>query len=624
MKIIKLVLLIWVLVLVNPKSIWASSDSIALKKIIQIESYIYQDPLKAKAALLSLLKQHDDAADSTKGLIYLKLGTSYGMTNNLDSGIWSIKQALHALPKEAIEFAGALKLLAIIYRLKGDYANAETTIKRTLALNDSLWKEPFQKVLTLEEYASLCLDLKDYYKATSLYLEAIQIAASPGFKDPKGSYTQLKLRINLAEAYLASRNYPFAIREFLAALPQLDALKDNEGYLRTGIALSSAYMGEGRLNECDSLLSKLLPIARLVGNEELQSYLWIRQGMSYAARKDFSAALPYYRKAYGPMKQNNSFMLISECVNNYLAALSNTKDRNEALQIINDETVKAAVEQSLPEDRLAYMRQSIRFIHDELFSDNSYSYLTELLDLTDSVHAENQRNSAAELQAKYQFDKQQESEQLLMRENSLLKEKAEFKRKQLYLFIAIAMLVIIILSLNLRRVRQRALLQANELKAQQQEIRFQKDRSEWMEREKSFRDQLINQQKIVLTQAIADKDEMSRKLKELVTENKEQRRIELLDQLEKSKDKKLNIEVLLSQFNAVYPTFASQLMKKFPKLSQADVQFCTLVRMNLTTKEISILLNIEPRSIYIKKYRTMEKMGLGENDDFEKLVFEIG
>jgi len=624
MKKIKLLLLIWVLVLVNPKSIWASSDSIALKKIIQIESYIYQDPLKAKAALLFLLKEYNDAADSTKGLIYLKLGTAYGMTNNLDSGIWSIQQALHTLPKEAIEYAGALKLLAIIYRLKGDYTNAETTIKRTLALNDSLWKEPFQKVLTLQEYASLCLDRKDYFKATSLYLGAIQIAASPGFKDVKGSYTQLKLRINLAEAYLASRNYPFAIREFLGALPKLDSLKDNEGYLRTGIALSSAYLGEGLLNECDSLLSKLHPIARLVGNEELQSYLWIRQGMSYAARKDFSAALPYYRRAYGPMKQNNSSFLISECVNNYLAALSNTNDRNEALQIINDKTVKAAVEQSLPADRLAYMRQSIRFIHDDLFSDKSYSYLTELLDLTDSVHAENQRNSAAELQAKYQFDKQQEFEQSLMRENSLLKEKAEFKRNQLYLFIAIAMLVIIILSMNLRRVRQRALLQANELKAQQQEILFQKDRTEWMEREKSFRDQLINQQKIVLTQAIADKDEMSRKLKELVTENKEQRRIELLDQLEKSKDKKLNIEVLLSQFNAVYPTFASQLLKKFPKLSQADVQFCTLVRMNLTTKEISILLNIEPRSIYIKKYRTMEKMGLGDNDDFEKVVFEIG
>ena len=181
MKKIKLLLLIWVLVLVNPKSIWASSDSIALKKIIQIESYIYQDPLKAKAALLFLLKEYNDAADSTKGLIYLKLGTAYGMTNNLDSGIWSIQQALHTLPKEAIEYAGALKLLAIIYRLKGDYTNAETTIKRTLALNDSLWKEPFQKVLTLQEYASLCLDRKDYFKATSLYLGAIQIAASPGF-----------------------------------------------------------------------------------------------------------------------------------------------------------------------------------------------------------------------------------------------------------------------------------------------------------------------------------------------------------------------------------------------------------------------------------------------------------
>ena len=106
-------------------------------------------------------------------------------------------------------------------------------------------------------------------------------------------------------------------------------------------------------------------------------------------------------------------------------------------------------------------------------------------------------------------------------------------------------------------------------------------------------------------------------------EKQEERRSELLDQLKNSKEQKLSIEILLAQFNAIHPTFASQLLKKFPDLSQADVQFCTLFRMNLTTKEISVLLNIEPRSIYKKKYRTMEKMGLGENDDFEKVLYGI-
>ena len=81
------------------------------------------------------------------------------------------------------------------------------------------------------------------------------------------------------------------------------------------------------------------------------------------------------------------------------------------------------------------------------------------------------------------------------------------------------------------------------------------------------------------------------------------------------------MESLLSQFNAVYPTFAASLVKRYSELTQADVQFCTLYRMNLTTKEISVLLNIEPRSVYIKKYRVVEKMGLSETEQFEQVLF---
>lgn len=79
----------------------------------------------------------------------------------------------------------------------------------------------------------------------------------------------------------------------------------------------------------------------------------------------------------------------------------------------------------------------------------------------------------------------------------------------------------------------------------------------------------------------------------------------------------------MSHFSKVYPGFTSALVTQYPKLSPADVQFCSLIRMNLMTKEISRLLHIEPRSIYVKKYRIMEKMGLGAGDDFEQIIFSL-
>jgi len=54
------------------------------------------------------------------------------------------------------------------------------------------------------------------------------------------------------------------------------------------------------------------------------------------------------------------------------------------------------------------------------------------------------------------------------------------------------------------------------------------------------------------------------------------------------------------------------------------MQFCILYRMNLSTKEISALLHVEPRSIYTKKYRIMDKLKLGKEDDFDKIIFKHG
>jgi DNA-binding CsgD family transcriptional regulator len=45
--------------------------------------------------------------------------------------------------------------------------------------------------------------------------------------------------------------------------------------------------------------------------------------------------------------------------------------------------------------------------------------------------------------------------------------------------------------------------------------------------------------------------------------------------------------------------------------------------MNLSTKEISSLFNIEQRSVYARKYRIMKKIGLNEDDNLESVLFAI-
>ena len=120
----------------------------------------------------------------------------------------------------------------------------------------------------------------------------------------------------------------------------------------------------------------------------------------------------------------------------------------------------------------------------------------------------------------------------------------------------------------------------------------------------------MEQQKILLTQTLADSEELKLKINQIVAEQQQERRQELMEQFEKAVEDRTGLDKLLVQFNSIHPGFASELLRNYPKLTQADMQFCILYRMNLSTKEISTLLHVEPRSIYAKKYRIMEKMGL--------------
>lgn len=295
----------------------------------------------------------------------------------------------------------------------------------------------------------------------------------------------------------------------------------------------------------------------------------------------------------------------------------------EAKEYLENAVLKKTMESSILENQFEFKRAALPFIRKDLNNAALYAYTEELLILEDSVTAQKERESAAQILAQYQFDRQQETEDLLKRENEVLKEKETYKRNQLYFTVTIALLSLTVLGIFIVRLRNRSRAKEKKLKAQEQELNYQRDRREWAEKEKDLREQLIQQQKAELVRSVEDAAELRNHLEQLVSEQQEERRKEMLQQFEKTKEEKQGLGYLLSQFNALYPTFSATLVRKYPALSPADVQFCTLCRMNLSTKEISILFNIEFRSVYARKYRIIEKMGLTETDDFDRILFGL-
>ncbi len=68
-------------------------------------------------------------------------------------------------------------------------------------------------------------------------------------------------------------------------------------------------------------------------------------------------------------------------------------------------------------------------------------------------------------------------------------------------------------------------------------------------------------------------------------------------------------------FEQVHPHFFQQLRERYPNLSKNEIRLCAYFHINLSTKEIAALLNIDPASVYRAKTRLSKKMSLPEKSD---------
>ncbi|MCF1422117.1 LuxR C-terminal-related transcriptional regulator [Mangrovimonas futianensis] len=68
-------------------------------------------------------------------------------------------------------------------------------------------------------------------------------------------------------------------------------------------------------------------------------------------------------------------------------------------------------------------------------------------------------------------------------------------------------------------------------------------------------------------------------------------------------------------FENIFPNFSKQLLSINPKLSQSEIEFCALLKLNLSSKEIAKYSFIETRTVQNKKYRIRKRLNIPKNTD---------
>ena len=83
-------------------------------------------------------------------------------------------------------------------------------------------------------------------------------------------------------------------------------------------------------------------------------------------------------------------------------------------------------------------------------------------------------------------------------------------------------------------------------------------------------------------------------------------------------------EKFQENFNLVYNDYMKKLIIRYPDLTKSDRKLCAYLRMGLSSKEMSTLLNTSVRSIETARYRLRRKMDLENGENLVSFIQNLG
>jgi DNA-binding CsgD family transcriptional regulator len=85
--------------------------------------------------------------------------------------------------------------------------------------------------------------------------------------------------------------------------------------------------------------------------------------------------------------------------------------------------------------------------------------------------------------------------------------------------------------------------------------------------------------------------------------------------IKERKHNRADMEELAIHVDSLNTKFSQRLLNAFPNLTPNEIRHCCLIRVQLSTKEISRILHVDPRSIQTARYRIKKKLQLEEAQD---------
>lgn len=484
--------------------------------------------------------------------------------------------------------ATGLGNMGISYAIQGELDSAQIFLKLAL--------DSFLKLNDLEEVAKVRSSLGTTYAIQAKFDTAIVylLDTLPVFEELGDSVRLGLTYYNIGQMYQHQKLYAEALERTLKA-EEIYAAIGREDKIPTVSAAISQF-----LIELDKEEEALTYINR--GLESLEKYVDLvsahhlnnMAGRIYEGKDEYMKAGEYYQKALEFATRLNSKRFVINASYNLAGVeyrlgdyLSSKTHLTNLLKTIEEEKYQGL-------DRTASDALDFLALNENKLGNNreAFQHMRRSKEISDSLYKEDNVRKIAELETIYETEKKEQEIKLLEAEN-------ESSRLKTSIAILTGIFMIAFISLTYWQTLRR--------RAQQRRLEL-----ESVHREMENYGMLISEKDDFISGIVNRLRTVNSKVKTYESKKELNSIIDALSQNTKLTD---NEELLLNRIEQVSSGFFHKLDTKYESLTKTEKRLASLAQMELSNKEISHIMGINPRSVTQARYRLKKKLQLENNDD---------
>ncbi|MCB0401352.1 MAG: tetratricopeptide repeat protein [Flavobacteriales bacterium] len=455
-----------------------------------------------------------------------------------------------------------------------------------------------------------------------------------------------KIKSHIGDIYFKINDYDNSLKNYLDALQLFEKNKAYDLVNKTKHTIGDLYL---RLEQCDPAFKFLFQSMRYYNEDTVtyKAYLpGIHQslGIAYGRCSSLDSALYHFKRAIEAIGQYDTTSFSGGLLNNIGAIYSKKEENEKALEYYNKSlllfqklNLKQGIGVSVSNIAYIYKKQkkleesltlylealnifsetnSLIYLKDnylnisEVYEEtgdlkNALKYNNLYLDLNDSITNSEILSRMGELQIQFEIRKKEQELLLLEKEKLIVEQENEIAEIRQYLLIGGILLLIILSGLVFRNLR----VSLYNTRLKQQVLKQEKDQ---LSQELDF----INSELESFALKIVEKNDLLVSLKNKIKKLnlKEVSNTDQLKEISNSINSNLYIEKDRKEFqlqlDKSHQSFFLKLDNKYPDLTKNERRLCSLIVLELSSKDIATILNISMDGVKKSRHRLRKKLDL--------------